>query len=370
MTTDLPDGRKRAVLAALFAGAVQGRQTSMQQRISRRVFAGTAVATVTSFGILGHARGEAPIEIRCSLDSAPSHPRNVAFRDFLGKIETASGGRVKTKLFESGALFHDLQVVKALVQGQVEMACPGTWAITGFVPDADFSGIPAFYGRTIAVVHKAADGKGGQFVNREIAKKLNIQVLGGWFDLGLNAWFSTRKPLNSLSDLSGMKLRSPGGVLDSWRIRYFGGIPNVTALPDVPLAMSQGMFDGLITTNESANSSKMFDSGLRHSLQDQQNMGLYVPLVNQDLWQKLGPKLQETVLKLWADNLPTYREKTAASQTRARDALSKQGVTMVDVPQAELDAVRAKMVKEQDKVVADAHISPELVKLVMADVGV
>ena len=110
----------------------------MQQRISRRAFAGAAVATVTSFGILRHARGDAPIEIRASLDTAPSHPRNVAFREFLGKIEAASDGQVKTRLFESGALFPDLQVVKALVQGQVEMACPGTWTITGFVPDADF----------------------------------------------------------------------------------------------------------------------------------------------------------------------------------------------------------------------------------------
>jgi hypothetical protein len=42
----------------------------------------------------------------------------------------------------------------------------------------------------------------------------------------------------------------------------------------------------------------------------------------------------------------------------------------VDVSQAELDTVHAKIVQEQDKAVADAHISPELVKLVMADVGV
>ena len=91
-----------------------------------------------------------------------------------------------------------------------------------------------------------------------------------------------------------MKLRSPGGVLNSFRIRYFGGIPNVTAWPDVPLAMSQGTFDGLISSNESVNSAKLFDSGMRHSLQDQQGMGLYVPMVNQDFWEKLGPKLQET----------------------------------------------------------------------------
>src|SRR5208337_2182118 len=100
------------------------------------------------------------------------------------------------------------------------------------------------------------------------------------------------------------------------------------------------------------------------SLQDGMGMGLYVPLVNQAFWTKAGPKMQATMLKLWADNLPTWRENTAKSQLRARDELSQHGVTFVDVPQAERDAMRAKMVKDQDKVVAEAHISPELVKLV------
>lgn len=342
----------------------------MPEPISRRALGRAAVATAAGFAVLRHARGDAPLELRCSLDTAPSHPRNVAIRDFLAKIETASGGQVKTKLFESGSLFPDLHVVKALVQGQVEMCCPGTWTITGFVPDADFSQLPLFYGLPIAQVHKATDGKGGKFVNREIAGKLHVQVLGSWFDLGFNNWFSTRKPLNSLADLSGMKLRSPGGVLNSWRIRFFGGVPNVTAWPDVPLALSQGTFDGLISTNESTNSAKLYDSGMHHSLQDDQGMGLYVPLFNQAFWTKLGPKLQETVTGLWADNLPTWRANTAKSQQRARDELTKHGVTFVDVPPAEREATRAKMLKEQDKAVADAHISPELVKLVTADVGV
>ena len=74
----------------------------MSQGISRRALARTSVLTLGSFAILRHARGEAPIELRCSLDTAPSTPRNVAFHDFLGKIEAASGGQVKTRLFESG----------------------------------------------------------------------------------------------------------------------------------------------------------------------------------------------------------------------------------------------------------------------------
>jgi TRAP-type C4-dicarboxylate transport system substrate-binding protein len=341
----------------------------MSKQITRRIFTGAAVASVTSFAILRRARSDAPIEIRASLDTAPSHPRNVAYREFLAKIEAASGGQVKTKLFESGSLFPDLQVIKAMVQGQVEMACPGTWTITGFVPDADFTQLPALYGRPIEQVHQASDGKAGKLVNEEIVNKLHVQVLGGWFDLGFNNWYSTKKPLNSLADLSGMKLRSPGGVLNSARIRFFGGIPTVTAWPDVPLAMSQGTFDGLISSNESTNSSKLFDSGMRHSLQDNQGLGTYVPLVSQALWTKLGPKLQETVSKIWADSLPGWRENTAKSQQRARDELTKHDVVFVDVPQSERDAQRARMEKGQDKIVADAHISADLVKLIMTDVG-
>jgi TRAP-type C4-dicarboxylate transport system substrate-binding protein len=340
----------------------------MSYAITRRALGAAAVASLAA-PFIHHAEAAAPIELRCSLDTAPSHPRNVAFRDLLSKIEAASHGAIQTKLFESGALFPDLQVVKALVQGQVELACPGTWTITGFVPDADFSQLPAFYGRPINVVHRTTDGNAGKFVNAEIAKKLHVEVLGGWFDLGFNNWFSTRKALNSLADLKNLKLRSPGGVLNSWRIRYFGGIPNVTAWPDVPLAMSQGTFDGLISTNESTNSSKLYDSGMKHSLQDNQGMGLYVPLVNQQFWAKIGPKLQETVLGLWSENLPTWRVHTASSQQQGREELTKHGVVFVDVPQSELDAVHAKMLPQQGKAVADAHISPELVKLVMADVG-
>jgi C4-dicarboxylate-binding protein DctP len=293
----------------------------------------------------------------------------VACRDFLQKVQAASDGQITTKLFESGSLFPDLQVVKALVQGQVEMAIPGTWTITGFVPDADFSQLPAFYGRPIEVVHKATDGSAGKYVNQEIQDKLHVQLLGSWFDLGFNNWFSTRKALNSLSDLSGMKIRSPGGVLNSWRIRYFGGIPNVTAWPDVPLAMSQGTFDGLISTNESTNSSKLYDSGMHYSLQDRQGMGLYVPMMNQQFWTKIGPKMQETIVKIWADNLPTWRQNTAKAQEHGREELTQHGVKFVDVPQSELDAVQAKMVKEQNQAVQDAHISPKLVELVVADVG-
>src|SRR5208282_3089339 len=67
------------------------RETSMQQRISRRAFTGEAVASVTSPGILRHARGDAPIEIRCPLDTAPSHPRNIEIGWERARFVTIAG---------------------------------------------------------------------------------------------------------------------------------------------------------------------------------------------------------------------------------------------------------------------------------------
>lgn len=340
----------------------------MRPVITRRAF-GVAAAATLATPFISRTEAAAPIELRCSLDTAPSHPRNVAFRDFLGKIEAASGGKIKTKLFESGSLFPDLHVVKALVQGQVEMCCPGTWTVTGFVPDADFSQLPALYGLPIDTVHKATDGSAGKFVNDEVSKRLHVDLLGGWFDLGFNNWFSTKKDLKSLDSLKGMKLRSPGGILNSYRIRFFGGIPNVTAWPDVPLALSQGTFDGLISTDESVNSSKLFDSGVRHTLQDHQGMGLYVPMMNQAFAQKIGPKMKDEILKIWSENLPTWRANTAKSQDHGLEELKKHGVEVVYVSDADRKDVRAKLLKGQDKAAQEAHMSPKLVKLVMADIG-
>ncbi len=146
---------------------------------------GAATATFAAPAVL---RAAEPLKLRCSLDTAPSHPRNVAIVDYLGKLEKASGGKITTELFQSGQLFPDLQVSKALLQGQVEMAAPGAWVLTGLVPDADMVQLPFFYGQPIEVTHKATDGKPGEHVNQQVAAKLKTHILGPWIDLGYNNW--------------------------------------------------------------------------------------------------------------------------------------------------------------------------------------
>jgi TRAP-type C4-dicarboxylate transport system substrate-binding protein len=334
----------------------------MQHSLSRRALGRSAVAFGT-FAILRHARGEAALKLRVSLDTAPSHIRNLSIVDYLNKIEAATGGKLTSEVFHSGQLYPDLNVGKALLQGQVDMAAPGAWTQTGIVSDCDFCQLPVFYGRPIEVTEHASDGKPGALIVRQIETKLRVKVIGAWLDLGFQNWYTTKKPLNSADDIRGLKIRSPGGAGISWRINFFGGIPNTTAWPNVPLALSQGTFDGFVSTNESVASAKLWEAGVRYSYQDHQYVGQYMPMISEAFWTKLTPDLRQQMVDLWAANIAGYRDNAAASQTRARKLMEDNGVSFADPAQDILNAARKAMQADVANLAKDSKLSPEIVRL-------
>jgi len=341
----------------------------MKRSLTRRTFMASGTALLAAPALRTQAAADVPMTLRCSLETAPAHTRNGVVRDFLAGIEKASDGRIKTQLFESGQLFPDLQVGKALLQGQIEMALPGTFALTGLIPDADFIQLPALYGRPIETVHTIIDGKAGQLLARQIEQRLNAHVIGPWLDLGFFNWYSTSKPLNNYDDLKGLKIRNNGGAGQAWRTQFMGAIPNTTPLPAVPLALSQGTFDGIITSFETIVSGQFWESGIRHALEDHQFVGEYVPVISLAFWQRLKPDLQQSLTDLWRSKISAYRADMAAAQARARDTVQSHGIT-VAVPSAqELAARRSAMMDRQNEVAKLSNISAEMVATISADIA-
>jgi TRAP-type transport system periplasmic protein len=323
--------------------------------IGRRILIGSALGAP----FVRTARAD-PIKMRVSLDTAPSHGRTVSIADFLKKLEAASQGEIAPQLFDSGQLFADRDVIKALVLGQVEMAAPGTWLVAAYVPEADLGQLPLFYGQPVETTHRAIDGIPGEMVNEQVSKKLRVKIPGRWIDLGFTNWYSTRKPLNGLADLRGLKIRNSGGFAQPWRAQFFGGVPTMTAWPDVPLALSQGTFDALQSTNESCASAKLWDAGLHFGLVDHQTMGDYIPMIGEAFWAALSPALKSLVTDLWAANIGTYRSNLAAAQDRAEKELKAQGVKLTYVAAEELAEQRRRMLADQEQVARAMKISPEM----------
>ena len=95
------------------------------------------------------------------------------------------------------------------------------------------------------------------------------------------------------------------------------------------MGLSQGTFDGLITTYETVASGQFWESGIRHALEDHQFIGEYIPVVSLAFWQKLPPDLQQAFTELWREKIAAYRAEMAAAQSRAREFAEAHGIKIV-----------------------------------------
>lgn len=309
------------------------------------------------------------VKMRASLDTTAAHIRTKSVGVYLDAIKSRSKGAIETELYHSGQLFRDANVGKALRQGGAEMAVPGTWVLSGFESSLEYTTIPATYGRSREEMYKLSDGEVGQQLNKSLEQKLNVKVLGKWFDLGHSHTFATAKPLNGPSDLKGLKIRTSGGGGQMLRVKFFDGLPNFTPWPDVPLALSQGNFDALLTTCESAVSAKLWDSGVKYLLLDQQFFAQYIPMVARGFYDKLKPEQQKLLVDTWAEMIDKFRAEAHAAQMKAKDTLAENGVKVVEPSKADIAAVRQRMMPTQDEVAKELKVDPAIVSKVNQSVG-
>lgn len=69
----------------------------MTKPLTRRRFSALTAAGLAATGLAKPfvARAADPFRLRCSLDTAPTHTRNLSMGDYLKKLEAASDGRIK-----------------------------------------------------------------------------------------------------------------------------------------------------------------------------------------------------------------------------------------------------------------------------------
>ena len=296
-------------------------------------------------------------KLRIALDTNPVHVRNKGVEIFVEELKKRTGNRFAIEIYPSGQLFRDRDVPRALRQDALEMAVPGTWQLDSAEPNAALQSLPMFYGIDEVTVHKVMDGKLGQYLNKKLEERMLVKVLGKWMDLGSQNTFSVKKEIKNYNDLKGMKIRYPGGTANAKRISAFGAIPLLVPWPDVPLAMSQGVMDGLLTTFESSVSSKLMDSGMKFSFEDRNLFGQYVPMMRANFFNKQPKEVQQAILESWDIAATQERKDASAAQIKAKETLIKAGLVVVVPTPAEVLGARRELMK----------IQPELVKSIKMD---
>jgi C4-dicarboxylate-binding protein DctP len=325
------------------------------------------LALLAGLGLVG-GDSLAAEKMRITLDTNPTHVRNKTIALFVDELNRRAEGKLEIEVYPSAQLFRDRDVAKALRQGSVEMAAPGTWQLDGLEPTTAISSLPVFYGLSEEVTLRLMDGKLGQAINKHVEERLRVKVIGPWINLGFSHFYSVAKPLQKHEDLAGLKIRVSGGTANSERMLKLGGTPTVIPWPDVPLALSSATVDAIQSTHESVASAKLWESGLKYAFEDRQWFGQYVPMISQAFWSKLAPDTQKAVLESWAAVIGEGRKLAAKAQLDARAEMERHGMTIVTASDEALRQWREKLMTVQDNIVRTMKIDPDLVQLAVAEV--
>lgn len=319
-------------------------------------------------GLLVLRPAAASEQMRITVETNPNHVRNRNLELFVAQVRERLGQQLAPQVFPSAQLFRDRDVPRALRQGGVEMGLPGWWNLDGIAPDAALTSLPMFYGLRPEIVHRLIDGPAGQQINRRLEERLRVKVLGRWWDLGAQHFYTVAKPLTDFADLEGLRIRHPGGSANAARIRTIGANPVLVPWPDVPLALSQRTVDGLVTTHESAYTAKLWDAGVRHAFEDFQCFNQYIPMASQTLLRRLSDAQQRVLVEIWEGSVDRERREAAAAQAAARETLLQNGVTVRAAPPDAVAAMRQRLMGTQDQIVGEIGMDRDLVAGVLREI--
>jgi len=132
----------------------------------------------------------------------------VGVENLARRIEAATAGRLRIKVFAGGELVPALEVLDAVSRGTVHMGHDSAYYHRGKVPAAQyFTTVP--FGQTVHEINAWLYYGGALELWRELYEPFNvIPFPAGNTGVQMAGWFN--KEINSVDDLRGLKMRIPG----------------------------------------------------------------------------------------------------------------------------------------------------------------
>ena len=215
-------------------------------------------------------------------------PENLAAR-----VEAASAGRLKIKVYGAGELVPAFEVFDAVSRGTVEMGHDASYYHKGKVDAAQFfAAIP--FGMTNLELNGWLYYGGGMALWRELYAPFNLVPLPtGNTGVQMGGWFN--KEINTVDDLKGLKMRIPG--LGGEVLRRAGGTPVTLPGSEIFTALQTGAIDATEWVGPYNDAS----FGLHKAARYYYYPGWHEPgpgletIINKDAWDSLPADLQEIV---------------------------------------------------------------------------
>lgn len=157
-------------------------------------------------------------------------------------VEKTSGGNYKIDIFPAGQLGDEQKMVKDSRRGSIDGAVVAVNNITPFAKSVGILTLP-YLMQSFDDAVKATTGELGDKWRAVLIKEAGVRVLG-WAYSNFRVLTNSKKPINNLSDLKGLKIRVPKNAIMIATWQALGAEPIPMAWPETFTALQQKVVDG------------------------------------------------------------------------------------------------------------------------------
>jgi tripartite ATP-independent transporter DctP family solute receptor len=288
---------------------------------------GSAIAAALLSTAAVHA---ADVEIRLGHVLAESHSWHQAALGFAEQVAAETDGRVEVRVFPSGQLGTETEVIEGLQFGSVQAAIIGSGSFQSIEPKLGIIEMPyAWSSREVAF--EALDGEFGDQLAALLAEKGIVNL--AWWENGYRNITNNRGPIETPEDLAGLKIRVTPDPIRLATFQSFGAEPAPLAFGELYSALQQGVFDA------QENPVSIILGSSFYEVQDYLSLSEHVwgaasLVISQSVWDKISAEDQPIVkaaAEAWRDK---QREMVGSANAEIIAELEEKGMEVNEVDKA------------------------------------
>ena len=251
---------------------------------------------------------------------------------FKEKVEELSGGSVVVDVQASGVLGSENDVLDAILGGStsIDISRISAFALTSYgCNKSKLLSIPFTFENRAHFWNFANSELAPEFLNEP--QELGLPVRGIFYGEEGFRHFFTVKPVATIDDLKGMKLRVSNDPVMNGMVEGLGANPTVVSFGELYSALQTGVVDG--AEQPIANyKSNAFPEVANNLILDGHTLGAIQAVITDNAWSKLTENQQAAIMEAGADTQAFNADLSETAENKVLDELKSSGCNVVDVP--------------------------------------
>ncbi|PKP71470.1 MAG: C4-dicarboxylate ABC transporter [Alphaproteobacteria bacterium HGW-Alphaproteobacteria-4] len=327
-------------------------------KTSRRKFLTSGALAAGAATLAAPARAQSTIKWRLQTYAGPALGEHV-IKPAIDAFNEMAGGQMEIELYYADQLVPTGELFRAMQKGTIDAVQSDDDSMASPTEVTVFGGYFPFALRYSLDVPALFNSYGLDEIWKEEYAKVGVKHIsaGSWDPCN----FATKKPVNSLADLRGLRIftfPTAGRFLSR-----FGVVPVTLPWEDVEVALQTGELDGIawsgITEDYTVGWADVTSYFLTNNIS-----GAWIGhfFANMDRWNEVPPHLQ-TMLKVAFDSSHYYRQHWYwAGEARLRVEETKLQLTSID--DAEWATVEAEAAKFWDEIASESPVKAKVVEII------